>query len=112
MIAHQLSTTGEASAKAAQLVLLAAVQRYALAVLAEAHQIETEIRLVSLLVEVQRDERLADLVREPGADDRVDDRHPDHIAVDHIASSPPSGISMGPDSTQRIPTKETSVTRH
>ena len=63
-VVHHRSETG---AEAAQFIFLAVIERYALAVLAEAHQVEAEVRLVFLLVEVERDERFADLVGEPGS---------------------------------------------
>src|SRR4030095_1999827 len=74
----------ETGAETAQLVFLAAIQRNAFAVLAETHQIKTEVRLVFLLIEVERNERFADLVGEPGTDDGVDDGHPNHIAIDDV----------------------------
>ena len=58
---------------------LAAVERDAFTVLAQPHQREAEIRLEALLVEIERDQRLADHVREPSADDCIDQRDPDHV---------------------------------
>ena len=84
MLAHELPPVadhrGEALAQAAELLALAAVQRHALAVLAQAHQRKAEIGLEALLVEVEADQRPADEVGEDGADDRVDQRDPDQVA--------------------------------
>ena len=57
-------------------------QRDLLGILAHAHQVEAEIRLVALLVEVERDQRPADQMGEQRADDRIDERRPDQIARD------------------------------
>ena len=62
--------------------LLAAVEGNALAVLAHAHHVETEIRLVALLVKVEPDELAADEVDADRAEHRVEQREPEHIAVD------------------------------
>ena len=70
----------EPLAKAAELVRLAAVQGHALGVLAEADEAEPEVGLVPLPVEVQPDERAAEPVGQPGAADRVQNGHPDHVA--------------------------------
>ena len=70
----------ESFAKAAELVRLAAVEGHPLGVLAEADEAEPEVGFVPLPIEVQPDERAADPVREPGAGDGVQDRHPDHVA--------------------------------
>ena len=83
MIAHQLPTTlREPLREIALLLRLAAVERDALHVLAQAHERVAEIRLHPLLAEVQRDQRAADQMRERRADGGVDDRDPDHVAGD------------------------------
>ena len=46
---------------------------------------EAEVGLVALLVEIEPDQRPADEVGEPGADDGVDERRPDQIAGDVVA---------------------------
>ena len=61
---------------------LAVVERDAFGVLAHAHQGEAEIGLERLLGEVERDQPAADHVGEPGAEEGVDQRHPDHVARD------------------------------
>ncbi len=47
---------------------------------AHAHQMETEIGLHLLAVEIQFHQRLADPVRQAGADSGIDDGEPDHVA--------------------------------
>src|SRR2546423_9836024 len=59
---------------------LAAIKRDALGMLAQAHQAEAEIRLIALLVEQKRHQRIADLLGQPRAPHRVDDRGDDHVA--------------------------------
>src|SRR4029079_13166920 len=44
------------------------------------HKIETEIRFISLLQEIQRNERTSDQVGESGAEDRVNQRGPKQVA--------------------------------
>ena len=81
MMPHQLHHhLLEPFAKATELVRLAAVEGHPLGVLAEADEAEPEVGFVPLLIEVQPDERAADPVGEPSAGDRVQDRHPDHVA--------------------------------
>src|SRR5260221_13396500 len=67
----------EALAEAAELERLSSVERDALAVLAQAHQRVPIIGFVALLVEIEPDERLADLVREPAAEEGVHHRDPE-----------------------------------
>src|SRR5207237_9552363 len=52
----------------------AAIKRDALGMLAQAHQTEAEIGLVALLVEQKRHQRIADLLGQPRAARRIDDR--------------------------------------
>src|SRR4030095_7914488 len=80
-VVHHRCKTGT---EAAQFIFLAVIERHALAVLAEAHEVEAEVRLVFLLVEVERNERLADPVGEPSPYDRIADGHPNHITVDDV----------------------------
>ena len=51
-----------------------------LGILARPHQIETKIRFVLLLAEVETDQRFADQMRQYRTDDRIDQRAPDQIA--------------------------------
>ena len=71
---------GKAVAKPLLLRRLAGEQRHLLGVLAQAHQREAEIGFIALLVEIEFDQRMADEMRHPGADDGVDQRRPDQIA--------------------------------
>ena len=73
---------GEAMAESLLLLGLAGVERDAFHVLAHAHQAVAEVGLHPLLAEPQRGQRTADEMREPGADDRVGQRDPDHVAGD------------------------------
>ena len=86
LLAHDVPPVADHRAEAGpeipHLVGLAVVQGHALGVLAEAHEAEAEIRLVALPVEVHAHERPADAVGEPGADDRVEERGPNHVARD------------------------------
>ena len=59
---------------------LAAQQRDLLAVFAQTGQTEAEVRLVLLLAEIERDQRMADPMGEPGADRGVDERDPEQQA--------------------------------
>ena len=59
---------------------LAVEQRDLLGVLAHPHQVEAEIGLAALLLEIETDQRVADPMRQHGAEDRVDQRGPDQIA--------------------------------
>ena len=70
----------EAQQQAVMLRLLAVEQGDLLGILAHPHQIEAEVGLVALLLEIQRDQRAADQMRERGADDGVDQRRPQQIA--------------------------------
>ena len=54
----------------------------ALAVLAHAHHAETEIRLIALLIEVQSDKLSSDKMDKDTANACVEERQPEHIAVD------------------------------
>jgi hypothetical protein len=56
------------------------VMTHALAVLAQPHEREAIVRLEALAVELEGDERLADRVREPGAQRCVEQREPHHVA--------------------------------
>ena len=62
--------------------LLAAVEGDALTVLAHTHHVETEIGFVALLIEVESDEFAADEVDADRAEHRVEQREPEHVAVD------------------------------
>ena len=59
--------------------MLAAVEGNALAVLAHAHHVETEVGFVALLVEVESDELAADEVDANRAEHRVEQREPEHV---------------------------------
>ncbi len=71
-LAHELPPVadhrGEALPQPAELFVLAAVERHAFAVLAQAHEREAEVGFHALLVEVQPDELAADVVRQQRAD--------------------------------------------
>ncbi|OIQ72859.1 hypothetical protein GALL_455100 [mine drainage metagenome] len=73
---------GEAVAVAGEFAPLAAIEGDAFVMLASARQAEAEIRLVTLLVEVEPDQRLAHPVREHAAQAGIKDRHPHHVAGD------------------------------
>ncbi|MGA3304886.1 MAG: hypothetical protein ABSC26_02645, partial [Stellaceae bacterium] len=83
---HDLPVIGEDVAEAAvehrALGRLAAVERDALGVFAQAHQAVAEIGLKTLLREIQRHQRPADLDREPGAEPGIDQRRPGEIGRD------------------------------
>src|SRR5215469_11716780 len=49
-------------------------------VLAGAHEIEAKISLKALLLEIERNERPADAVRQHSAEDRVNQCRPDQVA--------------------------------
>ncbi len=57
-------------------------RRDLLGVLARAHQVETEIGLKTLLLEIERNERPADAMRQHGTNHRIDQRRPYQIAGD------------------------------
>jgi len=79
----------EAAVEDAIFMRLAAVERDALGVLAQPHQAEAEIGLEALLVEHQPGERLADPMREPGADRGVDERREHQVSRDVEAVAAP-----------------------
>src|SRR4030095_15626014 len=70
----------EALAKAAKLVRLAAVERHAFRVLAEADEAKAEARFVPRALEVESDEGTADPVRQPRPGDRIQHGDPHHVA--------------------------------
>ena len=72
----------EALKKTAHLLRFTAVEGDALAVFAHAHHAEAEVRFEALLLEVQPDELPADAVCADRAQDGVDEREPQHVAVD------------------------------
>ena len=63
---------------------LAREQRHLFGVLAKPHQREAEIGFVALLVEIELDQRTADEMGHPGAEDGVDQRRPHQIARDVV----------------------------
>ena len=76
-IQHQLA---EALRQAALFIGLPTIKRDAFGILTQPHQRITEIRFQPLLGEIERDQRPADQMRKPGTQQRIDQRHPDHIA--------------------------------
>ncbi len=70
----------EAVHQAPLLGRLAVEQRDLLGILAHAHEVEAEVRLVALLIEVEPDQRPPDQMRDHGAHRRVDHRRPHQIA--------------------------------
>ena len=69
MIAIQLDDdTRKAQKQPVTLGLLASEQGNLLGVLAHAHEIEAKISLISLLLEIQRDQGAADEMRESGSE--------------------------------------------
>ena len=62
----------KAAAQAPLLVLLAAIERDAFGVLADADHAVAEVGVVALEVEIDPHQRPADQVGQPGADERVD----------------------------------------
>src|SRR5262249_35867798 len=73
---HARETVGMALA----LGSLAAQRRNLLGILARAHEVETEIGLKPLLLEIERNQRPADAVREHGPDRGIDQRRPNQIS--------------------------------
>ena len=67
---------------------LPAVKGNALAVLPHPHHIEAEISLISLLVKVQADELSAHQMGSASAQDRINERKPEHIAIDDELMAP------------------------
>ena len=76
-IQHQLA---EALRQPALFIGLATVERNAFGVFTQPYQRITKIRFEPLLREIERNERTPDQMRKPGAKQRIDQRHPDHIA--------------------------------
>ena len=66
----------EALEQALALGALAVEQRDLLGILAHPHQAEAEVRLETLLLEIEVDERRADPLRQRGAEDGIDQRAP------------------------------------
>ena len=71
-----------------QLARFAAVEGDVLGVLAQSDHAETEIRLVTLLVEAKPDQRVADPSCQQSAGDRVDQRGEDHVTRDFDQDTP------------------------
>ena len=77
MIASQLADhIAEPHQQSVALGALAVEQGDLLGVLAYPHQTESEISFVALLLEVERDQRAANQMRERGADAGIDQRRP------------------------------------
>src|SRR5262249_11571784 len=70
----------EALPQAAELFLLTAIERHALAVLAQPHHRKAEVGLDPLLVEAQPDQLAADEVRQHRSDNGIRERRPHEIA--------------------------------
>ena len=108
----------EALAEVGVLERFAAVERDPFTVLAQAHQRIAVIGLVALLVEVQADERLADGVREPGADAGIDDGDPEEIAGDgesadrEVARQAPQDAGEGNQRDHRRQQPDAQIERH
>ena len=76
-VAHDV---GEARSQTAYFVGFAGVQRDPFGILPKPHERKTEIGLEFLLVKIEPDQRPADEVDQPSADDGIDERDPHHVA--------------------------------
>ena len=63
--------------------LFATIKCDALAVFADAHHAETEVRFIALLVKVEPDELSPDKMGKAGTKPGVDEREPEHVAVNY-----------------------------
>ncbi len=71
-----------------KLARFASIKRDVLGVLAQSDHAEAEIRLVTLLVETEPDQRVPDPSRQQSAGDRVDQSGEDHITGDFDQDTP------------------------
>ena len=98
MIAIQLDTTfAKRNKQAIALGALTIEQGDLLGVFAHTHQIEAKVGLISLLLEIQRDQGAADEMRESGSEHCVDQCRPQQVSGDiesflrtHAVARPPT----------------------
>ncbi len=95
----------EAALEGVELTRLAAVKGDVLRILAQPDQAETKVGFVTLLIEIEPDQRMADPPRQHRADDGVDQRRQHHVAgnIDRsvTAQRDRQGTGQGPQDREK-----------